>query len=87
MMGDRGGPRGGGYLDSRGGMRERERGLASGGRPGSMGGGGGVGMGLGGGAGGRGSLLDEFRSSIGKNRKWELQDLHGKFSEWRFTSI
>lgn len=26
---------------------------------------------------GRGSLLDDFRSSIGKGRKWDLQDLRG----------
>ncbi|CAN0089504.1 unnamed protein product, partial [Phaeothamnion confervicola] len=25
----------------------------------------------------RGSLLDEFRSSIGRGRRWELQDLQG----------
>ena len=69
------GGRGGGYMDPRG-MRDRERGISGGGRPGGglVGvGGGGVGPG-----GGRGSLLDEFRSSIGKNRKWELADLHGR---------
>lgn len=81
MMGDRVGPRSGGYLDNRG-MRDRERGLAAGGRPGGIAGGAGVGIGAGGGVGtGRGSLLDEFRSSIGKNRKWELQDLRGEAVE------
>ncbi|CAM9892610.1 unnamed protein product, partial [Sphacelaria rigidula] len=35
MMNDRGAPRGGAYLDTRGGMRERERGVVPG-RPGGM---------------------------------------------------
>lgn len=66
--------RGGGYMDPRG-IRDRERGIGNGRPAGGLVGGGGGGVGPGG---GRGTLLDEFRSSIGKNRKWELADLHGE---------